>query len=317
MSIRINYKSIADLNSAIVNNLWQVSPDIDLLVGVPRSGLLAANIMALHLNLPLTDLEGLLEKRLIKSGKRLSATPFDEFKNILIIEDSVWSGSSIEETKQRIAGKLDDKNVSMMAVFMAPGKDDIVDFYMEMVPGPRIFEWNMMHHPMLEKCCVDIDGVLCVDPTKEENDNGPRYEEFLTNAKLLSKPSKTIGYLVTNRLEKYRPHTEAWLAKHHIKYNELIMEDSAGPAERSKKMPGEFKSKAYIQFKPTGLFIESDRFQAEEIANRSGKPVYCYDTRELIYPNPLAGKYRQIALKTERLFSRVSAKLKRSLGIAG
>lgn len=36
-----------------------------------------------------------------------------------------------------------------------------------------------MNHGILKKACLDIDGVLCVDPTPEENDDGPRYREFL------------------------------------------------------------------------------------------------------------------------------------------
>lgn len=52
---------------------------------------------------------------------------------------------------------------------------------------------------------MDIDGVLCADPTPEENDDGEKYRHFLLNTPPLFIPKVTIGTLVTSRLEKYRP----------------------------------------------------------------------------------------------------------------
>lgn len=63
---------------------------------------------------------------------------------------------------------------------------------------------------------MDIDGVLCADPTPEENDDGEKYRHFLLNTPPLFIPKVTIGTLVTSRLEKYRPETEAWLQKNHV-----------------------------------------------------------------------------------------------------
>ena len=51
----------------------------------------------------------------------------------------------------------------------------------------------MIHSTSLENCCVDIDGVLCKDPTAEDNDEGPNYERFLSNAVPLLHFTTTIG----------------------------------------------------------------------------------------------------------------------------
>ena len=40
----IEYRSIADMNNIIVKNLQKLPHDIDLVVGIPRSGLLPANL---------------------------------------------------------------------------------------------------------------------------------------------------------------------------------------------------------------------------------------------------------------------------------
>ena len=48
----MNYRSIADLNHTILKQLHMLPRDFDLVVGVPRSGMLPANLIALYLNLP-------------------------------------------------------------------------------------------------------------------------------------------------------------------------------------------------------------------------------------------------------------------------
>lgn len=72
---------------------------------------------------------------------------------------------------------------------------------------PRVFEWNVLHHPVLNDACVDIDGVLCRDPTPAENDDGRKYREFLSTVEPTIVPGQRIGHLVTSRLEQYRPKT--------------------------------------------------------------------------------------------------------------
>ena len=57
----MNYRSYADLSRTIVQNIGLLPRDIDLVVAVPRSGYLAAGIIALTLNRPLIDLGGFIE----------------------------------------------------------------------------------------------------------------------------------------------------------------------------------------------------------------------------------------------------------------
>lgn len=303
----MNYRSIDDMNQTMAANLGKVPAGTDLIVGVPRSGLLAANLLALHLNLPFTDVEGFVQGRILQSGSRLKnyMKPFEEYKQILVIEDSVWSGQSVKEVKEKLHGLYPDKKIIYTAVFMAPEAVDKVDFYFDICPGPRIFEWNMMHHELLENCCVDIDGVLCKDPTEDQNDDGPLYEHFLNNVESFLLPSKTIGCLVTNRLEKYRPQTEAWLAKNNISYKKLIMLDLPNKQARLKaNNHGGFKASVYVK-NDYWLFIESSEWQAQQIANGSGKAVYCVDTRKMIYPNAVGqtrGNIRRFFQKALKMF---------------
>jgi orotate phosphoribosyltransferase len=109
---------------------------------------------------------------------------------------------------------------------------DRVDFYSKLVDHPRCFEWNIMHHAFLERSCIDLDGILCKDPTNDENDDGQNYRHFLINVEPLLRPSVEIGWIVTCRLEKYRKLTEEWLRKHSIKYKNLVMMNLPDKATR-------------------------------------------------------------------------------------
>jgi uncharacterized HAD superfamily protein len=304
----MNYRSIEDLNRSIVSNLGKVPRGTDLVVGIPRSGLLAANLLALHLNVPLADVDGFINGQLLQSGNRFKqhTKPFEEYKRVVFLDDSLYSGEALKAVKEKMKGRYPEKEIFYGAVFVVPGAVGMLDFYFDICKWPRLFEWNMMHHSSLENCCVDIDGVLCKDPTAEENDDGPNYESFLANAEPLLHTTATIGYLVTNRLEKYRPHTEAWLAKHNIKYKNLIMRDLPNKEARLKANDhGGFKASMYLKH-DCWLFIESSEIQAWQIANITGKPVYCVDARKMIHPNVVRqtnGRVKQLLVRTLRMLS--------------
>lgn len=281
----INYKSLTDLNSDIINNLWKIPRETDLVVGIPRSGLLAANLIALHLNLPLLDFQSLTQRMPSFGGMRVSEKTkgFDQYKNILIVDDSLLSGKSMKNAKQFLEGMFEDKSITFMAIYVVEEHLDKVDLFMNVCPYPRVFEWNIMHHDFLNFSCMDIDGVLCLDPTSAENDDGEAYRFFLENAKPLFTPSVRVGCLVTNRLEKYRSETEKWLKKNNIGYDSLIMLDFPDMEKRKQiGLYAEFKAMVYIETEAS-LFIESSEWQAKEIAEISGKPVFCVDTKKMIY----------------------------------
>ena len=146
----------------------------------------------------------------------------------------------------------------------------------------RVFQWNYLNHVFLKEAAFDIDGVLCVDPTREENDDGPKYKNFILNARPLFIPKHKIPYIITSRLEQYRPETEEWLRKNNVQYDHLIMLSGYTAEERRKlNLHARFKAAQYSRLPDIGLFIESDRNQAEEIARLTGKLCFCASTDEL------------------------------------
>jgi orotate phosphoribosyltransferase len=66
----MNFKSVADLNRDVREWMTSLPRDIDLVIGVPRSGMLVANLLALDFNLPLADLDGFLKGHIMAAGAR-------------------------------------------------------------------------------------------------------------------------------------------------------------------------------------------------------------------------------------------------------
>ncbi|EJN58634.1 phosphoribosyltransferase family protein [Halogranum rubrum] len=280
----MRYRSQVELNEGCKGLAREVCNTYDLVVGIPRSGIQPASLLSLYLDLPLSDVEGLTERRIMQTGKRYDGNvDFEEIRRVLVVDDSVNSGRQMRETKARIE-KMDlaDIDVDYAAVFVTPTGMKFVDYWWEVVDMPRVFEWNILHHPKLRNFCVDIDGVLCRDPFPEENDDGARYRSFLETVDPEYVPTKRIGWLVTCRLEKYREETEAWLQKHGIEYDHLVMMDL--PDKQTRHELGNRSEYKATVYEDTGaeLFIESSAKQATEIARLTGQLVYCIETNGMV-----------------------------------
>lgn len=303
----MNYRSIADLNDIILKRISILPRDFDLIVGIPRSGMLPANLIALYLSKPYTDIHSFVNGHIYKAGERSQFINVESYKKILVVDDSIASGSAIVKAKELIKDVSADFDISMCAIYIVPGKEKLVDYYFESVPLPRYFQWNIFHHSTLDKACFDIDGVLCVDPTKEQNDDGPKYRDFILNAAPLYIPGSKIGTIVTSRLEKYRPETEEWLKNNQVKYDKLVMLDLPDMKARQRaNSHAAHKANTYKEM-VYNLMVESSLSQSIEINSITGKPVFCTENFKMIFDaqslgyNLKSGKYfpwlRKLALK--------------------
>jgi uncharacterized HAD superfamily protein/hypoxanthine phosphoribosyltransferase len=311
----MNYRNIRELNNVILQKLSIIPRDFDLIVGVPRSGMLPANLLSLYLNKPYTDIHSFLNGHIYKAGARSQFFDGDGFKKVLVVDDSIASGSAMTECKETLKHLESKFDIKYCAIYVIPGKEKMVDYHFEVVPLPRYFQWNIMNHTTLEKACFDIDGVLCPDPLPEQNDDGEKYIDFILNAPPLFIPGSKIGTIVTSRLEKYRKETETWLKANNIKYNDLVMLDLPDMKARQKaNNHGGHKAKAYMA-KPYVLFVESELNQAIEINRISKKPVLCTTNFEMIFEsesfmyNLKSGKHlpflRDFALKVRNKIRKI------------
>ncbi len=279
----MNYRTISDLNQIILRQLHILPRDFDLIVGIPRSGMLPANLLALYLNRPYTDLDSFVNGHIYNAGARGEFFDIKTLKRVLVVDDSVASGAALDKCKKKLMPFLDDFEFSYCVIYALPESKNSVDYYFEKVPLPRYFQWNILNHTILEKACFDIDGVLCVDPTEDQNDDGEKYVDFLLNAPPLFVPGCQIGALVTSRLEKYRSQTEEWLRKNGVKYNKLVMSEHSSMEERRRaNSHATHKAKEYNS-SSYSLFVESSLDQALEINRLTGKPVLCTQNFEMIF----------------------------------
>ncbi|HEL4242865.1 hypothetical protein I5U23_04080 [Stenotrophomonas maltophilia] len=311
----MNYRSIDDLSLLISKNLHKIAQDTELVVAIPRSGMLVASIIALKLNLPLTDLatfvqNGGIVKGSSRSYKMNHLIRSGDARRILLVDDSTSSGAAIASAKAQLTKYIEDGgHVTTMAAYVEPKSRDLVDVYFEVVSQPRMFEWNIMHHPRLSEACLDIDGVLCVDPTQEENDDSLKYLEFIRSAKPLVIPTTAVKHLVTSRLEKYRAATEEWLERNGVKYGTLHMLDVATAEERRRlNLHAKFKASVYASDASATLFVESELHQAIDIANTAKKPVFCTTDNRMYMPGASLGRAK---VATQQFVSRVNRKLRK------
>jgi uncharacterized HAD superfamily protein/hypoxanthine phosphoribosyltransferase len=286
------YVSVADLSCDIRAHLHEIPPDVDLIVGIPRSGMIPAYMIGLFLNRLVIDLDNFLQNGHAGHGQTRPVaaqvgTPFGA-KHILLVDDSLATGLSMRKCLDRIRGAQFRGRITTCAAIVAPSRHWDVDVFFREVPYPRIFEWNAFHHPDISNSCFDLDGILCLDPTDDENDDGPCYEKFLASARTLFRPTQRIGHIVSARLERYRAQTEGWLAQAGIQYGQLHLIDLPTAAERIRLgAHSVHKAKVYTE---TGavLFYESDLKQAQEIAQISGKPVLCTANMSMQLPGGMS-----------------------------
>lgn len=295
----VNFRSVAQLSDQVLAWSKRLPRDIEVVVGVPRSGLLVANLLALYRNIPLTDVRGLFEGRSNARGRFFPPTPEEladqsttgepgEFlsrpRSVLVVDDSIWSGGTMRGVRAAIESQRLPHSVRYAAMYATDTSVDAVDFHGEVLDTPRVFEWNLFRNAMMAEACLDMDGVLCDDPDGDENDDGPNYERFLCDASPRLLPGMPVGWIVTARLERYRPQTEAWLARHGVEYGQLLMLDYPdGATRRRMGTHSAFKADAYRR---TGarLFLESSVRQAVEIAELARRDVICTDTMQLVRP---------------------------------
>lgn len=320
----MNFKSYQDLSRDITKNLNRLQKEhFDLIVGIPRSGMIPAYIIASLLNINCTDTVSFSRNIPLKHGRtrplsvggRNIILPSDA-NSILLVDDSINSGKSFSHEVAIVRTAAQGKICTLAVYSSSPTRDD-VDLIFEYVPFPRAFEWNIFHQNVMGKACVDIDGVLCVNPTEDENDDGPRYLEFLANADPLIVPSHKIFALVTSRLEKYRKETELWLMDKGIVWEQLIMLDLPSKEERVRRGVHAQHKATYYQCSPASIFLESDDDQAREISALSKKVVYCTEsstlyvegkTSDAVYHSKYCYDGRALRLD-QLLFHRFSAKL--------
>lgn len=283
----LKFRTYADLRKGTLKLASLLAGPYCCVVGIPRSGMIPATQLALLWNIPCYSLDEFCAGVLRHSASFRAQYPTGD---ILLVDDSYNTGRAMDIAKASIIGSdhfkyMGDCKVVCTAVYVEDGFNRL-EAFSEIVPLPRLFEWNMFHHPTLTQWCAsDIDGVLCPDPPAyiDEVANEQGYANWIDRAPCIRPASQVIHTLVTARLEKYRSITEEWLRRNGYEWCHLHMcQDKDVMARRIRRGHAKDKAEHYKNTPGLKLFVESSRWQAEFISQSTGKPVFCTDTEEYL-----------------------------------
>jgi len=281
-----DFRSLAAMSRRVALDLWRVPESVDLVVAVPQSGRVPAAFLALQIGRPVVDLDWFLER----NGRGTA--------HALLVDDICRTGATMAAAHQRVLARFSDLRLTTLVVYCQRGSEAHVDIALETAESELLLEWSLFRSPVMARACLDMDGILCGDATVEQDDDGPQYLDFLFTTPRHTVPRGRIHRIVTSRLEKYRAETEAWLARQGIEYDALTMLDLPSEAERRRLRPqGRFKAEVYRSDSEAMLFVESETWQARQIARAvPGKPVFDYRSRTLIDSDSLraSGIKRQL-----------------------
>lgn len=269
--MKLNYINYQTLVSDSLKLAKRIPRKYDLVVGIPKSGMIPAYVIGLQLDVNTLSIHEYLE------NYRFIA------KSILLVDDSITSGKTLKEASKYI---IDQKAKFSTAVIYTDRPNMNVTYYQRQIDAPRVFQWNLFKHGHLVHACCDLDGVFCKNPTIIEDDNKPdEMIKHILNAEPLYIPKKPVKAVITNRIERYREQTELWLLENKVKYDKLIMYDGTANERRkhfhSLGGNGFWKAEQYKKIEG-GWFIESDIRQAKQIKSIINDSVYCTDTMQML-----------------------------------
>ena len=271
----LSWRACADLARDTLK-LAPMLAGVDAIMGVPRSGMLPASILACHMHKPLGTVHFEHGERFFRChhGSRLRSPPGDVI--VAVVDDSVLTGSSMKVATGSLVAPTLARGVSGViraCVYMQPGAESHVDHFAVVVPSPRVFEWNLFGSEIIRHSLIDIDGVLCPDPPMSEDDEGA-YSDYIASAPVLYMPMHGVSGVVTNRLEKYREATICWLESNGIGFGSLRMAPfGSASARRRMSTPAALKSAWYSTHTAPGVLVESHDHIASEVASCTGRPV--------------------------------------------
>lgn len=260
----------------IFRNLHRIPEDIDAIVGIPRSGMITATMIAEYKSIQVTDVFSFINETPTVSvnthGSLSKQFKPKDVKKIILVDDCMGFGITMKNTVDLIKRTKSDVDIITFVVFVEPYSTDKVDIYCE------VMSYQFMPYSILKRCvqyaCVDMDGVLTEDVPYEYDTDDDRYRNFLLNQRPMFVPETPIFKIVTGRLAKHADVTKEWLIKHNIQYNQLVMLDYPNNKRRSEINVGEYKGMQY-KMCDAELFIESDLNEAMTIKRISNKPVFC------------------------------------------
>lgn len=278
--MQIRFKSYGDLGRDITNNFGKFFGDWDLVVGIPRSGMVPAYMISLALNVNCTDISSWVNNYPLKRGitrklKKELSSPW-EAKKVLIVDDSIMSGSTMKKEIDALPDWLSSR-ASTLAVYSSKPIRSDVDIILEFLPHPRAFEWNIFHHKVISRSCISFEGMI--EKYKPGDNRVGIGFRFI--------PSGVIDTIVCCQNESSRREVTSYLEAGGILYRNLIMADNATTNMTMDSLI-KFKVEMFMA-SAADLFIENNSDQARLICQGAKKPVFCLSDNCIYNPDDELG----------------------------
>ena len=115
---------LEDLNSLKGLILSVEYPKIDAIVALKRSGWIIGAYLSNQLTIP------------VFTVSEIDSIP-EEFSNILVVDDKIWSGKSIK----KVVNKIKRKNIITAVLYLEKGYRDITDIFIREIPRKGCRMW--------------------------------------------------------------------------------------------------------------------------------------------------------------------------------
>ncbi len=287
----MEYISYQKIIEDIKTNITKIPKDVLGIIGVPRSGMLPATIIAGQLNVGLCTINEFIEKGadVFSSNHGNRKLRSIESKKILVVDDTCYNGTETKKNRLKLSKFNNEYEFIFMCVYLEGScMIDKPDLYLVDISknvknsgfGICLYEWNLFSNPgIMEKTIFDLDGVLCVEPPDERKID--EYVKYIDNPIPLIIPTLDKITICTYRLIKYKEQTFKFLDSVGLTKKLVYMFNSDSYEERAKTPSWLYKSYVYNKLSDYKLFVESDDQQAKEINRITKKPVFCLSTNKL------------------------------------
>lgn len=259
----MQYRSLKNLSDLVKKNIAGV-PRVDVVAGIPKSGMILASMIAALSNQPLANVSELITNswRESKHGGRWNY-PLYHPRTILLVDDSVSGGETIFAIKSELHRVLPDARIITLVAYRKPNSPS-VDIALETLEADRVFEWNWFKHKRhLGTAVLDIDGVIST----------PTTPDYRMAGKPLFIPRRKVLAIATGRREWEWEDTERWLKLHNVEYGGIFYSSDVRSGRQT-------KLEAAIEMNAKWI-VESDAGQAAWLRAHTGLPVLCIDTNEM------------------------------------
>jgi hypothetical protein len=262
---KLVYTKTTDLVRDTYKLVKYVPPRCNGIIGIPRSGMLPASILATHMQLPLGELRPDGSISMLGSGGRGKFTRYADGK-YFIVDDTCHNGYSLQQAKKSYKG-----NDAIWAVVYNRDKNRMPDVYAVDL-SVHLLEYNCWNNGQIngQSIVKNLQGGFAVDLFVIME----KKADIKTSPPIMVPRLHAVPLVIGHLPEASRSEVEDWLRKYQINVNQLVLYDGDDIAS--------FKGLCYKDSN-CGVFFENDINQCQGIANAANKPVIHPESGKVVY----------------------------------